>query len=97
MECTYRYVSSTVKRFELLQGNRYINVIYYYYLLFKSCLNTLSCSEKSEDNGCECSSRQCEWYILDHNLVLPEYIIEFEYVTRVSVKDVSSTSITMFL
>ena len=34
-------------------------------------------------NICECSARQCEWYIFDHELVLPEYIIEFEYVTKV--------------
>ncbi|GFN97682.1 leucine-rich repeat-containing protein 9 [Plakobranchus ocellatus] len=45
----------------------------------KKCIHQ---EKKSEDNGCECSSRQCEWYILNNNLVLPEYIIEFEYVTR---------------
>ncbi|KAL3874482.1 hypothetical protein ACJMK2_037491, partial [Sinanodonta woodiana] len=32
---------------------------------------------------CECSTRQCEWFIFDHELVLPEYIIEFEYLTKV--------------
>ncbi|XP_021359490.1 leucine-rich repeat-containing protein 9-like isoform X6 [Mizuhopecten yessoensis] len=33
-------------------------------------------------NSCECSARQCEWYIFDNELVLPEYIVEFEYVTK---------------
>ncbi|XP_064342065.1 leucine-rich repeat-containing protein 9 isoform X2 [Camelus dromedarius] len=30
---------------------------------------------------CDCSSRQCKWFVFDHDLVLPEYIIEFEYIT----------------
>ncbi|KAK3093172.1 hypothetical protein FSP39_012192 [Pinctada imbricata] len=33
-------------------------------------------------HSCECSTRQCEWYIFDNELVLPEYIVEFEYVTK---------------
>ncbi len=33
---------------------------------------------------CECSNRQCEWFIFDSFLALPEYVIDFEYVTRVS-------------
>ncbi|KAK7487003.1 hypothetical protein BaRGS_00021673, partial [Batillaria attramentaria] len=36
----------------------------------------------NNDHACECSARQCEWYIFDHELVLPEYIIEFEYITK---------------
>ncbi|RUS71694.1 hypothetical protein EGW08_020538 [Elysia chlorotica] len=50
--------------------------------VFKPRKKCIPREKKSGDNGCECSSRQCEWYILDNNLVLPEYIIEFEYVTR---------------
>jgi len=38
-----------------------------------------------DSTSCECSSRQCEWYIFDRDLVLPEYIVEFEYVTKVGV------------
>lgn len=34
------------------------------------------------DTLCECSARQCEWYIFDHRLVLPEYVVEFEYITK---------------
>uniref|UniRef100_A0A8C5N450 Leucine rich repeat containing 9 n=1 Tax=Leptobrachium leishanense TaxID=445787 RepID=A0A8C5N450_9ANUR len=34
-----------------------------------------------EHRNCECSLRQCEWFVFDHELVLPEYIVEFEYVT----------------
>lgn len=37
-------------------------------------------SEK--DSMCECSSRQCEWFVFNHELVLPEYVIDFEYVTK---------------
>lgn len=40
-------------------------------------------SESDHSSSCECSSRQCEWYVFDHELVLPEYIIEFEYITKV--------------
>lgn len=39
-----------------------------------------------DNNSCECSSRQCEWYIFDNELVLPEYIVEFEYVTKMRPK-----------
>ncbi|XP_022094850.1 leucine-rich repeat-containing protein 9-like [Acanthaster planci] len=31
---------------------------------------------------CECFARQCEWFIFDHELVLPEYVIDFEYMTK---------------
>lgn len=41
-------------------------------------------SHPAADPPCECSARQCEWYIFDHELVLPEYIIEFEYITKVA-------------
>ena len=32
---------------------------------------------------CECSSRQSEWFVFNHNLAIPEYIVDFEYITRV--------------
>ena len=32
---------------------------------------------------CECGSRQCEWFIFDNKLAVPEFIIDFEYITRV--------------
>ncbi|XP_005098353.1 leucine-rich repeat-containing protein 9 [Aplysia californica] len=50
--------------------------------VFRPRKNCIPKEKKSEENGCECSARQCEWYIFNNNLVLPEYIIEFEYVTR---------------
>ncbi|XP_073098407.1 leucine-rich repeat-containing protein 9 isoform X5 [Manis javanica] len=31
--------------------------------------------------NCDCSIRHCKWFVFDHDLVLPEYIIEFEYIT----------------
>ncbi|XP_034499271.1 leucine-rich repeat-containing protein 9 isoform X2 [Ailuropoda melanoleuca] len=33
--------------------------------------------------NCDCSVRQCKWFVFDHDLVLPEYIVEFEYITVV--------------
>ncbi|XP_056616186.1 leucine-rich repeat-containing protein 9 isoform X3 [Triplophysa dalaica] len=31
---------------------------------------------------CDCRQRQKLWYIFDHELVLPEYIVDFEYITQ---------------
>ncbi|XP_077999840.1 leucine-rich repeat-containing protein 9-like isoform X2 [Glandiceps talaboti] len=36
----------------------------------------------SSSPQCECTSRQCEWFVFDHELVLPEYVIDFEYITK---------------
>lgn len=47
------------------------------------CLFFVSDVLNIDNNSCECSSRQCEWYIFDNELVLPEYIVEFEYITKV--------------
>ncbi|CAK6432029.1 unnamed protein product, partial [Pipistrellus nathusii] len=33
--------------------------------------------------NCDCSFRQSKWFVFDHDLVLPEYIVEFEFVTVV--------------
>lgn len=33
---------------------------------------------------CECINRQCEWFVFDQELVLPEYIVDFEYTSWVS-------------
>ncbi|XP_071894260.1 leucine-rich repeat-containing protein 9 isoform X2 [Anas platyrhynchos] len=44
-----------------------------------------------EQKSCDCSSWQCEWFVFDHELVLPEYIAEFEYITLVKDKSLFST------
>ncbi|XP_021258394.1 leucine-rich repeat-containing protein 9-like isoform X2 [Numida meleagris] len=44
-----------------------------------------------EQRNRDCSGRQCEWFVFDHELVLPEYIAEFEYVTLVKDKSLFST------
>ncbi|XP_053357223.1 leucine-rich repeat-containing protein 9 [Clarias gariepinus] len=31
---------------------------------------------------CDCSQRQTLWYVFDHELVLPEYHIDFDYITQ---------------
>ncbi|KAK3554466.1 hypothetical protein QTP70_023488 [Hemibagrus guttatus] len=37
----------------------------------------------SELQGCcDCSQRQTVWYVLDHELILPEYLVQFEYITQ---------------
>lgn len=33
---------------------------------------------------CECTARKCIWYMFDHDLVLPEYVVSYEYMTAVS-------------
>ncbi|XP_067847992.1 leucine-rich repeat-containing protein 9 isoform X2 [Heptranchias perlo] len=32
--------------------------------------------------SCDCSLRQYEWFVFDHELVVPEYLIDFEYTTQ---------------
>uniref|UniRef100_A0A8C7RDG2 Leucine rich repeat containing 9 n=1 Tax=Oncorhynchus mykiss TaxID=8022 RepID=A0A8C7RDG2_ONCMY len=34
-------------------------------------------------SGCDCSLRQSQWFVFDRELVLPEYLIDFEYITQV--------------
>uniref|UniRef100_A0A8D0H1M9 Leucine rich repeat containing 9 n=1 Tax=Sphenodon punctatus TaxID=8508 RepID=A0A8D0H1M9_SPHPU len=48
--------------------------------LFPSALETCS---SMEHRSCDCSLRQCEWFVFDHEMVVPEYVIEFEYITLV--------------
>ncbi|XP_012579855.1 PREDICTED: leucine-rich repeat-containing protein 9 [Condylura cristata] len=40
---------------------------------------------------CNCSIRQCKWFVFDHDLVLPEYIVEFEYITVVKAHSLFSS------
>ncbi|XP_039597283.1 leucine-rich repeat-containing protein 9 [Polypterus senegalus] len=40
-----------------------------------------SCTANQHGN-CDCSLRQNEWFVFDHELVLPEYVIDFEYLTE---------------
>ena len=36
------------------------------------------------DTNCECSTQQCAWYVFDNEMVLPEYVVDFEYTTKVT-------------
>ncbi|XP_041710981.1 leucine-rich repeat-containing protein 9 isoform X1 [Coregonus clupeaformis] len=45
------------------------------------------CSSKIH-SGCDCSLRQSQWFVFDHELVLPEYLIDFEYITQDRVQPV---------
>ncbi|NXC47607.1 LRRC9 protein, partial [Penelope pileata] len=44
-----------------------------------------------EKRDCDCSGWQYEWFVFDHELVLPEYVAEFEYVTLVKDNSLFST------
>jgi hypothetical protein len=33
---------------------------------------------------CECQQRRASWYVFDNSFVVPEYIVDFEYLTNVS-------------
>jgi len=39
---------------------------------------------RNPSRPCDCGQKQSEWFIFDHELVVPEYIVEFEYVNYVS-------------
>ncbi|XP_068436972.1 leucine-rich repeat-containing protein 9 isoform X2 [Clinocottus analis] len=43
--------------------------------------------------GPECSPRRRQWFVFDHELVLPEYIIHFEYITTGDQEQPHSTGI----
>ncbi|XP_057198998.1 leucine-rich repeat-containing protein 9 isoform X1 [Triplophysa rosa] len=40
---------------------------------------------------CDCRQRQKLWYVFDHELVLPEYLVDFEYITQ-DTPELSSSS-----
>ncbi|XP_068110533.1 leucine-rich repeat-containing protein 9 [Hyperolius riggenbachi] len=33
-----------------------------------------------EHRSCDCSLRRCDWFVFDPELILPEYIVEYEYI-----------------
>ncbi|XP_066535622.1 leucine-rich repeat-containing protein 9 [Hoplias malabaricus] len=37
----------------------------------------------SEPQCCDCGQRKTVWYVFDHELILPEYLIDFDYITQV--------------
>ena len=42
-------------------------------------------SGDNSSQSCDCSSKESEWFVFDHEVVMPEYIVDFEYVTVVSI------------
>ncbi|XP_025105112.1 leucine-rich repeat-containing protein 9-like isoform X2 [Pomacea canaliculata] len=85
--CPFRFGQMVVSKTYLGKSMKFLNkpVATEYYpaidTIFKSWL---SCFPHKEENFCECRQRQCEWYVFNHEFVLPEYIIEFEYITKES-------------
>ncbi|XP_075699703.1 leucine-rich repeat-containing protein 9 isoform X2 [Rhinoderma darwinii] len=52
------------------------------------------CSSKAHES-CDCTRRRCDWFVFDTELVLPEYIVEYEYITQgMANKSCSLSSIT---
>ncbi|XP_053561219.1 leucine-rich repeat-containing protein 9 [Bombina bombina] len=45
-----------------------------------SSLNDGIC-DSQEHGSCGCCLRQCKWFLLDPELVLPEYVVEYEFTT----------------
>ncbi|XP_041928695.1 leucine-rich repeat-containing protein 9 [Alosa sapidissima] len=44
----------------------------------------IQCSLKG--SCCDCLQRQTQWFVFDHELVLPEYLVHFEYITQEGVQ-----------
>lgn len=46
-----------------------------------------SCPNKSKKgtmtDQCDCTARRCTWHVFDYDMVLPEYIVDYEYLTLV--------------
>ncbi|XP_072485470.1 leucine-rich repeat-containing protein 9 isoform X4 [Notamacropus eugenii] len=63
------------------------------YPMFNSVFMPRKCllSSLISHKNCNCNLRQSKWFVFDHDLVLPEYIIEFEYVTLVKTHSLFST------
>ncbi len=38
---------------------------------------------KISDPSCDCRTKQSDWVVYDSDLVLPEYVVDFEYLTKV--------------
>ncbi|CAJ0955462.1 unnamed protein product [Ranitomeya imitator] len=40
-----------------------------------------SCSSKDHES-CDCNLRRCEWFVFDTEMVVPEYFVEYEYISQ---------------
>ncbi|KAM9239165.1 LOW QUALITY PROTEIN: leucine-rich repeat-containing protein 9 [Leptosomus discolor] len=47
----------------------------------KDGISLLSMWPSLEQSNCDCSHWHCKWFVFDLELVLPEYITEFKYIT----------------
>lgn len=45
-----------------------------------TCPNKLKKNHLNTPELCECTLRRCSWHVFDPNMVLPEYIVDFEYL-----------------
>lgn len=42
--------------------------------------------KSSNDSRCDCAGKQTEWFVYNHEVVIPEYVVDFEYVTSVCLR-----------
>uniref|UniRef100_A0A8C2F6D9 Leucine rich repeat containing 9 n=1 Tax=Cyprinus carpio TaxID=7962 RepID=A0A8C2F6D9_CYPCA len=54
--------------------------------------NSVYHSTSSKEQNCECKQQQKLWYMFDNEMVLPEYLVDFEYITQVYVFNNSPSS-----
>ncbi len=45
--------------------------------------NNNTTTDNSSSSSCDCKNKQCEWFLFNRFLAVPEYIIEFEYLSKV--------------
>uniref|UniRef100_A0A8C2F5S7 Leucine rich repeat containing 9 n=1 Tax=Cyprinus carpio TaxID=7962 RepID=A0A8C2F5S7_CYPCA len=53
--------------------------------------NSVYHSTSSKEQNCECKQQQKLWYMFDNEMVLPEYLVDFEYITQPSPDSPSSS------
>ena len=44
--------------------------------------NNTANSSNNQNSDCDCITRQCNWFLFDKDLVVPEYIVDFNYSFR---------------
>jgi len=48
------------------------------------CVCGLRAEISSElSSGCEYHGERYEWFVFNHRVVVPEYVVDFEYITNV--------------
>jgi len=46
-------------------------------------VHCLFVDNSSDSQKCDCAHKQYEWFVFNHEVVIPEYVVDFEYLTSV--------------